>query len=336
MEIIINQQKIDYRLQGEKTLGDIINELDRWIKDGDFIIQEVKIDSTSFRLDGTESEKRLEFLEKSPDDVGSIEIIVKPRFEMAYSTLLSISEYIKSLLASSDRFGNINDYDTLLEGIELIWEGIDRSVNILGLKPEAIYNSGEESLKEIMDSLESLIKSYKRRFFDKEGILKLKEILESLDDFFSDIIKLAIFENRGMFSSLDQEVMEDLLKLELRNLIILNNKTINLVEEIVENLQIGNDGAGFNDISTLMEYISFTISRMERVLFSFGDTGNEILSEVKKKQREIFKDITELLKKIESSFDRMDVIEITEIIGTELKESIIELQNLSKTLQKLV
>ncbi len=147
MEIIINDEKVDYTVEDEKSLGDVLKSLEGWVAENGGIINTVSVDEREIAF-GQQTEQ----LDKSISSINRLSLQTSSRFEHALSAIATVSVYIDRIAGDYLKSRNIDDYDLILEGINLISEGITCSLSTLHVRPIVIINDRGKSLGEILYS----------------------------------------------------------------------------------------------------------------------------------------------------------------------------------------
>ncbi len=118
MEIRINDQKIDFRLEDEDTLGEVVHGLEEWLKGTDSIVTSVRHGQKDLYT-APEGE-----WESTPvEQIDLLDVTVQRWRELRISNLETVHEFFRLLLqALTD-----DDYDRmqeLLDGYELVHESL--------------------------------------------------------------------------------------------------------------------------------------------------------------------------------------------------------------------
>ncbi|MFO7848403.1 MAG: hypothetical protein R6V67_00460 [Spirochaetia bacterium] len=119
MEIRINSEPIDFTLEDEQTLGEIINGIRKWLGNSGYLVSSLERDGMPVIMDDA-GEWR-----KTPlDDIGSLEITVLTGPEQYVSNLHTVYQYI-SILQRSLASGNGDNLNNLKDEHKFVVENLD-------------------------------------------------------------------------------------------------------------------------------------------------------------------------------------------------------------------
>jgi molybdopterin converting factor small subunit len=97
MNITINSETIDYTLEHESTLGDVVLELEKWLGEGGMQIRSIQTDGAALDL-ATKDSWNL----RSVQDVQSVDVIAVTPMEFAAEKLQSLFQYFSTLRDATD------------------------------------------------------------------------------------------------------------------------------------------------------------------------------------------------------------------------------------------
>ena len=92
MEVLINQEQVDVKLEDERTLGEVMDGLRGWLNESQLYITDVTVDEQDVKLDAPES-----WAGRSVDDVDRIEILALPPWKVRSTGLQILVEYFSVL-----------------------------------------------------------------------------------------------------------------------------------------------------------------------------------------------------------------------------------------------
>jgi hypothetical protein len=312
MEIIINDEKVEYTIEKEKNLGDVLSSLEAWVSENGGIINRVCVDERDIFLD-----RQTEDLRKSISSIGKLTLQTSSRFEHALSTLHTVDSYVSTVVNTYLKSRDVEDYELIIEGINLIAEGMEHSVKALHLRSMVIVDERGRSLREVLKDLHGMIEKFERQYVDGEGRRELKQVLTDLQTLLPKTVRWAILKN-----SLDEGSGNGLevsfLKTALCDLESISVRTLGTFEKIGENLQIGRDGEALGDlfrVTELMDEIVYVLQffmtaySMDIAALSRPDFGAE----------ELFKKVTAALREVEESFRNEDLITVGDMLEYEVK-----------------
>jgi hypothetical protein len=100
MEILVNEEPLDYTLERESSLGDVIDGLTEWLQDGQFAITGIDVDRTPVQVGD-----RSTWEDISIESVGQLRVEALPLSRVDQTTLAAVDEYFQ-ILDNCIRTGN--------------------------------------------------------------------------------------------------------------------------------------------------------------------------------------------------------------------------------------
>ncbi len=151
MEVCINSYPVDFELEGERTVTDVIDSVSQWARDRDLVFTDVLIDDKQYSIDDVPQEDLAE--------VASINCIVRSRADVVFSTIdegVRYCERAQSFIAGGSREqgapGDINDLAT---GIDWLVDVADALFGLLGLAPDRV-KVRDRSAAQLIQDLQTL------------------------------------------------------------------------------------------------------------------------------------------------------------------------------------
>jgi hypothetical protein len=312
MEIIINDEKLDYTIEQEKDLGDVLNSLENWISENGGIIDHVKVDEKDLPID-----RQTEDLKQSVSTIGVLSLQTMSRFDHALATLKTVGLYIERIVAGYLKSRNVEDYELIIEGINLIHEGMGKALKILRLRDMVILNERGRSLKDLLSDLGRMVELYEKQYIDGEERRELREILVEIRGMLPKVMNWAVLKNsigEGSGNSLEVNFLKTVLS-DLENISRYANDKF---ERIGENLQIGRDGNALQDLFFLIELMDEVIYVLQFFLTAYS-MDSVVLSKSDFSFEELFKKISTVLGEVETSFASDDLITVGDLLEYEIK-----------------
>jgi len=315
VEMQINNYQIDFELENEKTVSDIVNSISDWSMERELVFFEIIIDGDTYMLE--------EIPDRNIKDVNNINCIVKSRADMVFDTAdegIKYCKRINSFIAKVLKEKELNEADikNFLPGLDWIIEVINNIVSLLELKDNKVRYK-DRNISEYLEDLKNF-KSELVEFRGKNGII---EFINKRKDIFINI--------REIFSFL-------LLSDEMKSLVIrsidspdvLFNQLFSVKDELPGQLknildtviafQTGKDSTGTKGLN---EFVDF-IYKMIRTCYQTGPVFgvdfstlevNGITLEVK------FAQLKDLLNETMEIMENNDFISLTDILEYEIKPS---------------
>ncbi len=313
MEILINEEKIEFELETEKNVGEIIKGLESWIAENDNVIESISIDSVTVPFDYNCSEFR-----RSISLVKELKVITLPQIELAVNTIVSLGEYITRILSEYDDSDSLTYYDSILEGMKLIYSGIVDSLRILNVNSIVIVNRKGITLKDVLLEMNEFILIYEKKYIDSEGIKKLKDLLKNMLYFIAIVFKWAVIKNILFFKDWDKTRTSSFLGDIFQDLSYVCSSSFQKFDSISKDLQIGRDRKALGDLYYITELLDEVISilKITKIMYTI-DFKSMLISD--KSIDDLFYEITDRLKSVESAFKNGDMITVGDVLEYEIK-----------------
>ncbi len=303
MEILINKKRIDFTLENEKNVSDVVKDLEKWINKNNNVISAVKVDNRIVKLDELDS-YNIEL-----KSINKIEVETKNKVDLAFETLDTVSEYLAVVedLLDGDVFEN---NDSIIEGIERLKESIDLIMKILKINPHFILIN-DVDMNDVIKDLDNIVREYSRKFLDDFGVKKIRELIISLREGLTKVYKWGVFKN----TLIDNDELKKMpfVKEILKDYIYVCGRALKRFDDASENLQIGNDITAFDEILFISSILNETIE-LVRLLKKVNELSSFIDN-----IDDIFIKITLNLKTIEEAFKNEDMITVSDTLEYELK-----------------
>ncbi len=171
MEILINDEKIDFELEKEENLGEIMSSLEEWILKTGNVIDHISVDDRVIPIDSSSNEYKNKI-----SLIKELKITVSNHVELAMDTFVTVGEYINKMLGDYTGPDNIKHYDSLLEGLNLVYTGIIDSLRILKIRPMVVVKDNDYILDETLSEMNDFIRVYEKKYPDSNGIKSLKMV----------------------------------------------------------------------------------------------------------------------------------------------------------------
>ena len=113
--------------------------------------------------------------------------------------------YVKIFLHDYLSVEGTETYDSIIEGMKLIHEGIKGIANVLGINDLFVIGDKKKSLRNILSELDALSERYEKKYFDEEGRDTLEAVMKELLDLFPKLIKWGVVKNLGTFPMIQSD-----------------------------------------------------------------------------------------------------------------------------------
>lgn len=333
MNITINDRAIDYVLDGESNLGDVISSVETLAMENGNVIESISIDERliPFDLESQEFRKRI-------DELGDVRIVTSTKPELALDSLGTVGEFVESLLLRLTSFEGPEgceacpaavgvrsaalsigpeQNDELLEAVSLLLEGIESSLKLLGIRPKLIASAGaggasstafkDRTLNDLLLEIAGFLTVYERRYIDREGVARLREVLGAMPPCLDRVVRWASVKHPGLLST-GNGTYAAFLRETLSEICALSRRSVGKFELIARNLQIGDDGRALSELAAMMELFDEIVAIL-RLAKDHADAGRV------KEAEEAFGAITFHLAEAEGALKSGDMI----TLGDELE-----------------
>ena len=294
MEIVVNNEKIDFTLENERTLGEVIAAVEAWLNKSNLV-------AASINLDLRDSDKQERDLIEEPEEnwsgtpIGRIErLVITARLvmEIQFSNIQTVLSYL-DLLKSAVEKRDQSKIEDLLQGREDTF----KSLNL-------IYTSSlnPSSFQEIND-LRSLLEGANAETILAwpDGMRKRAlDIIEVLDG----MLSTRLDEMINPFTVLASSIKE----LELAS---------NEIKDVSVLLQTGQEQKA---MAAIIEFADLS-QRLLRVLSSLEESSHISLKELKigeERASRFFADFNGILRELIGAFDTKDTVLIGDLLEYEV------------------
>lgn len=99
MDILVNREPLDFRLENESSVGEVVDGLADWLSSGSFAITSIDVDATSYAIHDRSSWESI-----SIDEVDELSVQALPLNRVDHTTIVALDEYcslVKEALETS-------------------------------------------------------------------------------------------------------------------------------------------------------------------------------------------------------------------------------------------
>lgn len=254
MQITINNEQIDFTLEEERILGDVVDGIQDWLVSNGFTITSIRRDETELSF-----ATRLEWQNDPVDEIGLLDITARHPMDLAYDKMSAAAEYLK--LIEEDGRPDSPLIADLLKGADDVAEMIDDVIPQVGettfglqfrelAEKTGLIADGDVSTPDFsrflnfVSDLVLVLSSRMHEISDPES--ELKTIVPALKDLLAETGNIAVLLQTGK----DREALSRLIRLieVLQKLI----RVVHLLnDQALLNLGIVEiDGAKISEFST--------------------------------------------------------------------------------------
>jgi hypothetical protein len=322
----MNRQLLDFDLENEKDLKDILLSLEDWVARNGGIIQKVLVDDIHLPFEVETNDLTID-LNRDVTSIRKIEIFTAAKEQHAIETVYTLDEYVRIVLNDYLNAEGIKIYDSIMEGLRLIHEGIKEIVNVLGINDLFVLGNKNRSLRNILMELRALNEKYEKKYFDDEGRGTLEAVMKELLDLFPKLIKWGVVKNLGTFPMIQPDKKAQYFIEIVDDFYTTLAEAVELFEKIAENLQVGNDTEALGDIYRITEILDEYILLLRIVQENFEIELDELGTDDTKLE-DLFRDILSRLKDVSEALKQGDMISVGDVLEYETRplfERLVEL-----------
>jgi hypothetical protein len=321
MEIQINNLPVDFELNNEKTIGDVIESIVDWTKHRNLIFTETSINNNNYSID------------KLPDipltEIKTLNCFVQSKADVVISSLNACIDYCAKFQEFFKK--SIADGKIDIDEIENAASGIDWVVEVLGKISELlVVNLNEIKYKDynVASYIEKIIEFKKYIINNKKNINKLTTFIDKEIEIFSiinNILKMLLM-SENMKSLVIQSIdSPDVLLTTLVNIKKEIPVQIKSLEEIAISYQTRKDDIGAEKLEQFVNFIFNYCRTCFQVAPVFGINLDRIIVDgisLNEKNNEIQNHLDNVM----DVMDNNDIISLSDILEYEMKTSLENLE----------
>ncbi len=311
MDILINDEKLEYTLENEKSLNEVIDCVEEWVLQNGRVISSISADD-----EGILPDYPLKTLHKEINGISVLKIQTLSPTEYALHTLETIGEYILDLKTRYLQSAGIENHDAILEGLTLVENGLSGVCNLLIIKDFAVLDGNGVSLRKMLGDLNASIQKYEKRYINVDDFPETAGILDGLLSVLPKMVTWGVVKNSMLMQELEGSDL--FFKSALSDLCSVTQASVDKFEKIGRNLQIGSDAPALNDILFVTDLLDELVFILGLFMQEHRDWADKIRVSGRSIQ-ETIEGISDGLKEIEESFKSGDMVSVGDLIEYELK-----------------
>lgn len=300
MQIYINDEKLDSTLDDEQNLGQIFDQITKWIESQGMIILNCMVDGKEPSGDSLHN--------ISINNVNRLDFYIEEKMNILESSLLELDKYIDTI--GSTLFGRDSltekESSQLSEGVEWVKEVLLSSANILNFKLDEKKSNKEDNILNIISILVSNVKQL-------DSITNIEKYLDNLRNLKLFVMTLI---NRMTLLALDDEMIKGIIETYSNNMDLLKNEFI----RVNEYFQSGKDAIAGELLNINIEKLHLLISGLLSIDAKLPEKNISNIKILDKSFKDVTTELNEVMSKIESSMAMNDIIQAGDILEYELPE----------------
>lgn len=311
MDIYIMGSKIDFRVENERTIRDVIENISEVVYSYGQSITELRIDGKIYYPTDPELENIL------IDNVKVLEINIASFFEVSTSLIFSLIPYvrkfkelIKSNLIDQYQFDEAKQWiiDALVSSTDMIFV-LSYNSKWIKTRNEIVGQLQETSFGEIKEN--------------EENREKLLDTLQTLENLLTDLTKIfEKIENDGEIvfdSSIDNDISE----------------MLELTEEISLSLQLGNDNEALNRLYEFADAF-LDLFYYLNISIKFIKMHQDLYEKFKSYNFPNISETSKIIENIIAAINQKDFVYASDLLSYELKPKIEEISTLIKDIREII
>ena len=311
MQVLINDFPVDFDLQQDKKVSDIVNSISEWTRDRDLVFSELYIDDRYYPIDGAP--------EINLSEVKTINCIVQSKADIVFSSVDEATRYCDRAAAFMQRVAGNGQYEpseieNLLTGISWLLDVLARVIGLLGIP-------------------------YGRLKYRDFGLAHYVQTMEAFRDSISASgadAALAIGAHLDVFTDMRHLFRMILLSDEMRSLIIQSidspdvlissirqtrdelNEQLASVQAAAVAYQMGKDGEGSERLKAFVDFVfRYTRTCYQLVPMFRIDLAEIQVDGVDLEQKN--RDLRNLLHEVIAVMENNDIISLSDILEYEIR-----------------
>lgn len=316
MQILINNEKLDFTLENERNLFEVIESIENWLNENHVVISLIDVDGIEVNPNMKDKLRDFEI-----DKISDVKIETSTQSDMAIMSLKDAYLYLDKFIDEfkKEKDGFLANKDDKIEGLLWLSDLIFGCCNVLHVNVSSIF-SDESSLEELLAFLALSSEQLEKKkhddvFFYDYFSSGVKEKLEKLQSVIPIIIQQAIFQTQENKTKVNNENIIHVITSLKNNVYTMSP----VLTKISENFQSGNDIEaliGIKKVTGVLDNLIISLKRIEDILgldYNKLDVNGQPIEEINKK-------LLDLLTEIFEAFKNQDTVLLSDLIEYELIE----------------
>ncbi len=328
MEIQINGHPVEFVMEKEKNLKDVVESISGWAMERELIFAEAWVDDKCFAVENVPV--------KELEEVKTINCVIVSKADLVADSICEATEYCGRLIEyinKTDKDTPISDDDIqkVATGIDWLVEVSTKALSLLGISLQNAKHR-DKSAKELFENLENVRKTIESR--KKESMAVLPELRNLLADFrdFLRIVLLSDEMRKAIITSIDSPDTVAEMLAHLLNDIPIQKQNL---ENTAAAYQAGKDSEGSRGVESFIDFIYryFRVCHQLKPVFNIDSktvlAGGMALNEKNDA-------INDLLNQMIISLENNDIIGLTDILEYELLPALQDIEDFCKAIFEML
>jgi cell division protein ZapA (FtsZ GTPase activity inhibitor) len=324
MEIQINGHPVEFVLEKEKNLKDVVQSISQWARERELIFSEVWADDVRYAVDNVP--------EKAIDDLKRINCVILSRADLVADSICEATEYCGRLIEYIDKLQKSSevadgDIEKIVLGLNWLVEVTEKVLELLGISAEAIKYRDKNAvqffkeLRNVGNTLQNTEQDY------GTILLERKNDLSDFRDFLR-VIFLSNEMRRVIITSIDTpDTVAGMLAQILNDI---PGQKQNL-ENAAASYHAGKDSEGSAGVESFIDFIYryFRVCYQINPVFNI-DPAHVSVGGVPLNEKNAA--INELLNQMILCLENNDIIGLTDVLEYELVPALDDIETLCGTI----
>ncbi len=320
MNIYINEQKIDFKLEKEQNLRDVLDAIRANLDEHDMYVTELELDGKKILISELEA-----YENKDLNEMTDIKLKAILKQELVSESAENIVKYLSNAIEYLKKTEEYKDEDIakLQEGLNWCIEAFDKILYIYKLSSDYFLVSDKVQLSLVI----AFLKDVKDNLYSLQLDNNFKnELLNYIVLFSEGIVKIISYVSLTVKSISPIDKTEYFVSI-LRDNNILINKMVDIIPDLAEKLQLGEEKDALNMLALFINFIAFYLNIMMMVLQSY----EEEIKDAKKISEDI-EDFANFFNQIKDSLEARDYVKLSDTIEYDFKTPLQKIIDDSKKL----
>lgn len=332
MQVLMNNQPVDFSLEDETTLLEVAGAVEEWAGERGLVFINMIIDGENYPLDNLP--------DKKIEDIEAVNCIIQSRSDIVFSSVDEALLYCDRVLshidaALSSKEGEIDQENArnLVDGIEWLGSVISYTVHLLQVEPGSMKFK-DETLEEFLERLAGLGATLGKDM----SWPTIQPIIEQQQSVFTEVkelLRLLVTSDEMKQLIADSIDSPDVLMTHLEGIMEELSVQVDNLQQIAVQFQEGNDAQASERLGHFIDFIYRYIRLCFQVVPVFSVDLSTIVIEdfsLEDKNRELQDQLNEVLEVMEND----DIVSLTDLLEYEMKESLEEVGAYLEELKKII
>lgn len=320
MNIYVNNEKLNFKLENEANLYDIATQIQKWANGNNQYLRQIDSDGNVFyQIDDNMKSYSIDTLKEVRFDV------ISPG-ELAIDAIENGKKFFQNIGELLNRQEE-TDYD-LTELLEWTYNILAKSRVVLDL--DYTLPAGDGTINSELEKLEDLIAELKKPDANKELIRALD--LEMWDSILKKLLEQARSKSAVSVPPPEKKDLINKLQADKMGIPVL----ITLIEKITTDLHTGGDNLAMEQLNNLSEKLTSIVKNFQAADRFLPGSFTDISTAEGKTISEELGSLTDILRQIIETFQSRDIVLLCDLLEYELSPKLTNLQSIIDLLLKKI